>query len=232
MKKYLSLLLAVMMVLSTVSFAAPTAVATVESVNETVEVEDAAEAAEVALASETKSWHDEKKGIVLYDIDFDSIPASALATDKNGAAYIKPDKTASFDALGATNPALVGKNDWVVSATGAAGATVSAGIYVVDASGNKYGTLTTNGTSQEYPHFDCYSTSGKIYENGIFTVEYKLKVSPSSNVKNIRKGVKWLLNRAENDPHASTTIRNQLLDVMTAPDASDWTTVEIGRAHV
>ena len=73
MKKFLSVLLAALMIFSTVSFAAPTAVSTVDSVSETVVVEEAAEAVIATVAGTVSEWHDEKNGILLYNLDFDNI---------------------------------------------------------------------------------------------------------------------------------------------------------------
>ena len=77
MRKFLSILLAVMMVLSTVSFAAPSAIGSVQTADEYVAVENtpAEEAeleAELAAAADTSAY-----GKVIYDINFDN---SAVGT--------------------------------------------------------------------------------------------------------------------------------------------------------
>ncbi len=227
MKKLLSIVLAVLMLFSTVSYAAPVMVDTAVTAEEVV-AQETTVAEETVLEAETeKIWKDEEKGVLLYHIDFDNLTASALKTDKNGDSYISSGKDTTFDALGVTNPSFVGKNDWVISSTGAAGGAVSGVVYLAtESDGNVYGKMTTNGSTQEYPHFDCYSTSGKIYENGIFTVSYKYKTNPTDSLRNIRKGVQYLVERADEDPSKEDTIKVQTLDTITVTQSDAWQEIE------
>ena len=99
MKKFLIVLLAVMMVLSTVSFAAPSAVGTMETANETVAdfVDLAVEedAAELAATAGDKSSY----GTLVYKIDFDNADfdltafttAYANVVNNKLASYVNPD---------------------------------------------------------------------------------------------------------------------------------------------
>ena len=83
MKKFLSVLLAVIMVFSTVSFAIPSAVSTLDSAVEGfVPMEEAREEKETAVLSADASWYDLEKGTLLFNMDFETDNSgNAVTTD-------------------------------------------------------------------------------------------------------------------------------------------------------
>ena len=76
MKKLLSVLLALVMLVSTVSFAAPGVVDVAESVAETVKQDDAWYIDETVAEDEIVLAADSTHGTLVYDINFDNVPST------------------------------------------------------------------------------------------------------------------------------------------------------------
>jgi len=135
MKKYLAMLLAVMMVMSTVSFAAPSMVVTVDDASEAAVVEETAQTDEDKASLEADSqWTHEIYGDLLYDMNFES-----------GADYVRGSKISSY---GKVNPNYDGSADWTTSIESYDN---KGGTIVTAADGNHYLTF-KNGTSK-WPQF-------------------------------------------------------------------------------
>ncbi len=132
MKKTISLVLALLMVLSTVSFAAPAMVSTVETVAEVTQ--ETVPEEEAVLESES-TWSHEVYGDLLYDIDFES-----------GADYVRGSKITS---QGRVNPNYDGSDNWTTSVESYDNGACT--IVADTTSGNRYLTF-KNGTSK-WPQF-------------------------------------------------------------------------------
>ena len=123
MKKTLAILLAVLMIMSTVSFAAPSMAGTVSTsseVAETVEVvEEAAESASVLAEDE---WKHDIYGDLLYVIDFET-----------GHNFLNGAKVSFY---GKVNPNYPGSENWTQAIASAD--TTAANMQIVTENGNRY----------------------------------------------------------------------------------------------
>ena len=109
MKKFLSLVLAVMMVLSTVSFALPSVVGVADSVYEPEVADTYVAAPEETAVLSADTWYDLEKGTLLYNMDFETDNSgNAVTTDSiakvtraDGGFYA--DQAAPASGLGRLN---------------------------------------------------------------------------------------------------------------------------------
>ena len=148
MRKFLSVLLAVMMVVSTVSFALPSAVTTADSATNAVAenaTEMTTEIQEANLFADD-TWYDKTKGTLLFNMDFDednsgnAVAASAydglsLGSYSAGAGEL-------VSGLGRLNPDVTGNYDMGFRYTTGGSAAIG------DENGNKYLSLNSDGHNQ------------------------------------------------------------------------------------
>lgn len=171
MKKFLSLLLAVMMILSTVSFAAPTAVVTPDSASEAVVpvAEESVVTEETAELAADDTWYDIEKGTLLFNMDFDSDNSgnAVASTAYDGVSLSSYSAGAGelVSGLGRLNPDVAGNYDVGFRYTTSGSAAIG------DESGNKYLSLNSSGSNQ----ISLYL--GNTYtKTGTYVFEYKYKL--------------------------------------------------------
>lgn len=171
MKKFLSVLLAVMMILSTVSFAAPSAVVAGDSAS-VLPAEDAFLASDVtdnATLAATLPLEDAKKGTLILNADFEN-----PSTDGEVDAWPK------LSRLGAqTNypenvdfHITLGNNSMITGEKYIPGDHLNDNTIYGTESGNRY--LVTKRGAVGYAQYDIYNINGpynKICDNGIYTLE-------------------------------------------------------------
>ena len=135
MKKFLSVLLAVMMVLSTVSFAVPSAVGTMDTAVEMPVVEAVAEATDAELAADSTV---DEFGTLLAEINFDSLELGEYTFETNNQTLV--------GSLGGTITADSGAAlTHAKLCNGSGGSYPALGAVVKEkADGNKYIEFTTN----------------------------------------------------------------------------------------
>ena len=173
MKRFLSILLAVMMVLSTVSFAIPTAVTIADGAPITMPVEEVIVPEEVAELSADDTWYDIEKGTLLFNMDFETdnsgnaVAASAYDAISLGSYSAGAGELVS--GLGRLNPDVAGNYDMGFRYTSAGTAAV------VTEGGNSYFSVNSSGSNQ----FSLYL--GNTFTGaGKYVLEYDYKVTSSA----------------------------------------------------
>lgn len=163
MKKFLSILLAVMMVLSTVSFAAPSLAGTADTAVEVPVVEvPADDAAELAADSIVDEF-----GTLLAEVNFNSADLGAIDFGKSGllASALGANITADCDATASTLKVTNGSGD-NYPAMGA--------VIKERATGDKYLEVTTNAEASKNL-IQVYTGSSSVYyttDDGYLTVTF------------------------------------------------------------
>ena len=163
MKKFLSVLLAVMMVLSTVSFAAPSLAGTVDTAIEVPVVDVAADdAAELAADSIVDEY-----GTLLAEVNFNSADLGAIDFGNSGLLA---------SALGANVTADCGATATTLKVTNGSGANYPALTAEIKerATGDKYLELTTNAEASKNL-IQVYTGGSSVYyttEDGYLTVTF------------------------------------------------------------
>lgn len=179
MKKFLSVLLAVMMVLSTVSFAIPSAVGTFDAAVESEAAEmPVAVPEETATLAADDTWYDLEKGTLLFNMDFDSDnngnAVAATAYDGVSLGSYSAGAGELVSGLGRLNPDVAGNYDVGFRYTNASATTLG------EEGGNKYLSLTSSGSNQISLYLgNTYTKTGKY----VFEYKYKL-VSTGTTTSN------------------------------------------------
>ena len=162
MKRTLAILLALMMVLSTLSFAAPVAVSTVTTAEETLIQQELTTENVAELEDETVDWIDEKYGHLVFNLDFEK-----------SDTFTKNDKMSKH---GAVNTKYSSYADWWINHVNCGTIEIA-----TDSDGNSYlnvGNGTAN-NSQIMFESGTAATSGNlstyIGENGYYTYLYDLR---------------------------------------------------------
>ena len=160
MKRTLAIILSVMMIMSTVSFAAPVMTGTVANAGETV-ADDVAEtenndAAELTAASE---WTHETYGDLLYEMNFET-----------GHNYLRG---AAISYYGRVNPNYPGSDTWTTTVDSYDGKTP-----VIVTEGNNHYLTFQNGTSQ-WPQFQT-NAKETFAGVGIYTLVADVKYVPGT----------------------------------------------------
>lgn len=164
MKRTLAILLALMMVLSTISFAAPVAVSTVTTAEETAEQDYSVqeETAEVTGETDTVDWVDDTYGNLVFSLDFEK-----------SDSFTENDKMSKH---GAVNTKYSSYADWWIKQSSCGTIKIAA-----DSDGNSYlnvGNGTAN-NSQIMFESGTAAISGNlstyIGENGYYTYLYDLR---------------------------------------------------------
>ncbi len=152
MKKFLAILLAVMMLLSTVSFAAPTMAPTVESTEEATTQEPVSdETAEDASLASDSEWTHEVYGDLLYEVNFET-----------GVDYALSSKISNY---GKVNPNYAGSDTWTQSI----GSYDDKGGTIVTAADGKNHYLTFKNGTSKWPQFQ--TNASKTFAGvGYYTV--------------------------------------------------------------
>lgn len=180
MKKFLSVLLVVMMILSTLSFAAPSAVVAGDSAL-ALPAEDAFLASDVAddaTLAATLPLEDEQKGTLIFNVDFENPSATEEVNawpklSRLGAQTNYPDGVDFHMSLG--------DKSMITDANYVPGDHLSDNTVYGTDNGNRY--FVTKRTAVEYVQYDVYnnvnfgdySNYNKICDNGIYTFEIDAK---------------------------------------------------------
>jgi len=175
MRKFLSVLLAVMMVVSTVSFAVPSAVTTDDSATNAVAenaTETTTEIQEANLFADD-TWYDKTKGTLLFNMDFDEDNSgNAVASSAYDGLSLSGYSAGAGElvsGLGRLNPDVTGNYDMGFRYT--TGGTATLG----DNAGNKY--LSINATAND--QISLYL--GNVFsKTGTYVLEYDYKVELDS----------------------------------------------------
>lgn len=177
MKKFLSVLLAVMMVLSSVSFAAPTAVMTSDFAMAKPEATDADVPETAILAADT--WYDLEKGTLLYNMDFETdnggsvVTSDAIANVTRADGGFYADQAAPASGLGRLNPDVTASTAYTIGFRYVSNSKKS-----LEAEGdNHYLSLVGNGSNNI-----SFYLGYPFQKAGKYTLEFKYKLAPTSGV--------------------------------------------------
>ena len=166
MKKYLSLILAVMMVLSCVSYAAPVAVGTVQSANEAdVEVSELFEA---DLAEETETAVTTEKAVnqIVYNFTFDNLAEGDLP--KSGDLASKYAATTNLpEGFPALRLSFHGSADWSIKYDN--GSTTDKVLYAEP-------------TKAAYTRWYLRTGDGSAYPEGIYTISVTNRMTTGTTI--------------------------------------------------
>ena len=159
MKKTMALMLALMMILTSVSFAAPSMVSTVTTSQEIQAKEQKLPEEQLLLNEDAVNHIDETYGILVFNVDFDTTDDFATLQKLTKQGYANSE----FD----------GYENWYLNVGGQVTAVdVTAPKKVVESNGNKFLRI-HNGLSQ-YPQFNVVSgnttTTKFTTQNGYFTI--------------------------------------------------------------
>lgn len=171
MKKFLSVLLAVMMVLSTVSFAIPTAVGTADVAAEVPASEAFVPDDESAFLAADETWYDTTKGTLLFNMDFDTDndgnAVASTAYDGLSLGTYSAGSGELVSGLGRLNPDVTDHSSYDIGFR----YTTSGSAALVEEDGNKYLSLNSSGSKQ----ISLYL--GNTYtKTGTYVFEYKYKL--------------------------------------------------------
>ena len=170
MKRTLALLLALVMVLSTVSFAAPTMISSVTTAQETQAQENNIPEDSAELNADNVDWIDEKYGHLVYKLDFET--SNDFVMGKTNAQMYKH---------GVVNPKYELNEKWWINPTG------FGTIEKVTENGNTF--LRTRNATGQYSQFmlesDLVATKGNLTtftgENGYYTFFYDYRLNITGN---------------------------------------------------
>ena len=181
MRKFLSVLLALMMVVSTVSFAAPAVVTVADSATDANVAYEATETTtEVLELFADDTWYDKTKGTLLFNMDFDednsgnAVAASAYDGISLGSYSAGAGELVS--ELGRLNPDVAGNYDVGFRYTTSGSAAIG------DDNGNKYLSLNSSGSNQISLYLGNTYTKTGTY---VFEYKYKLVSTGATTAKNI-----------------------------------------------
>lgn len=179
MKKFLSLLLAVMMVLSTVSFALPSVVGVADSVYEPEVVDTYVAAPEETAVLSADTWYDLEKGTLLYNMDFETdnsgntVTSDSIAkvTRADGGFYA--DQAAPASDLGKLNPDVAVSTAYTIGFRYVSNSNKS----LAAEGDNHYLSLVGNGSN----NISLY-LGYPMQKAGKYVLEFKYKFAPTSGV--------------------------------------------------
>ena len=174
MKKFLSVLLAVVMVLSTVSVAIPTAVTVADSTDVSAPAEEYVSVPEEqAVLAADDTWYDIEKGTLLFNMDFETdnsgSAVSASAYDAISLGSYSAGAGELVSGLGRLNPDVAGNYDMGFRYTQSGSATVA------EENGNKYFSVNSSVSNQ----FSLY-LGNTFTKAGKYVLEYDYKVVSSA----------------------------------------------------
>lgn len=211
MKRTLATVLALLMILSTASFAAPTLTGTVTTASEAAPEKVQADIPEASLSAEKETYND-TYGTLVYEIDFET--DTDFPTTNNAAHKLTQQ--------GFANPIFEGYADWQVMVGGASKISKE-----TDANGNRYVKFTNNATTK-YPQLKVHSgkTSNKasmfVGENGYFTfmadVRYKM-TSTDVNFQSFQFAPCYKYIDADNNPQVRQEVAS-----LSPEEKTEWTT--------
>ena len=189
MKRIFSLILALVMLLSTLSYAAPTMVGTVETTSEAVDVPTSPEVGEEQAELSMESYTIPEGSKLVFDVPYNN--GAAIANYKEVTKY--GTYGADFNENGTVPSIVTGTNgnnkiyiDWQ-SATAVEYASVSNTGFTTADDGLAIKN-TKNGTGEAYPLFYLRAGDGEnnAFADGHYTICAELSVNPNTNLEYVQ----------------------------------------------